>query len=1068
MPRTAHAQSLRLRLFLEGIEVPVIAANVQTAPNSPAVATIQVPPLASATKLHPRTCVHLFFLDLYKSSPAINDTGTGLPPDDGVRPPNEAERAQSRQARGAEKDAALWAEAVDAQNDQWRLLFGGEVVGFTWTKNSSNRSVILQCEDWSNYWDYAFQAKNDGIFGPGVKAVFSGAATNLFTDFLSTEGEIITNIVSSGKCNTFPQLSGLAAGIIRLVEAISGSYYVYPSGNRQKPPKRRAGQNLFFSYNELRLHLTQCIGTVQNDPTSERIMRRSGYNGMFQRTIGGQGGQVSIRKAMTALSKIIFYEMFPQPCPKYNPGNYGEVSGTRRVKMKDHPTLSRFATAANDAIYSLDSLAADLDTFGADDTFPAATEPGRVGDNFFGDGAPAGNLNSFQARLRRLADNQVRELGNMYRLLQRTRAQMRNVPQAAVGSMSVAVQKVGRAQQKASALRFGGGGSDFFGGSSPSSDQKIVALRDLYNEISAELQKVADTETLIGVGPDRKPAQLYQQVFRPDIWFGAPPRCNVLFPELYHTFSYQRAFLREPTRFMLKTNDEFFGESVLFDRYFYAPQAQTVKGNRFNMRSIIGRELLNHERFTGILPIFEKQGEFNIFSSQAEPREGIKLVGLAQRSANFLYFRHRFNSRKATCVGKFNPYLAVGCPGLIIDKHVDQATIARHNELRRQQDVPEIEASQILGTNFLGNFQQVVHQISNPQPLGETNITLTFPRQPDESVEFLGSVPNDARVRKRIDGADAVKSTYVAAIDPPQLFSLGPNRGRITNVQLVTDQYLGKELETFYSGARRSSEFRPAKVPIGEPITAGDVGNNPTVSTLLGGDDVTGVFQAYLVTEEIPRYKLEEVLLPPEEYIRPGWYGALWTNAQIGKVWQDLFSTGAITDAATITDRGRNAASLRSEAAQQAAEEQKDAENVDDPANTAPALLDLEEGATIQQAIEFLQLTYSYIRQAGLDTDEFIGAYTWRPIASMLDMFGTSDLTYDADGLNIVQGFEGFHSRAFGPYEDLFGLVDADIEDVLGVKRGDTAAHNVDVRKARRERVEQYVTALLFGNALLG
>jgi hypothetical protein len=240
------------------------------------------------------------------------------------------------------------------------------------------------------------------------------------------------------------------------------------------------------------------------------------------------------------------------------------------------------------------------------------------------------------------------------------------------------------------------------------------------------------------------------------------------------------------------------------------------------------------------------------------------------------------------------------------------------------------------------------------------------------------------------------------------------------------------------------------------------------VSTLLGGDDTPGVFRAYRVTEEIPRYRSEEVLLPAEEYIRPGWYGEIWTNSKVGQVWQELFSTGSITDPTSINDRGRSSTSIRSEAAQQAATDAQDAPTPDGLAAAAPALLDLEEGASLQQAVEFLHLTYSYIRQAGLDTDEFIGAYTWRPIASMLDIFGTSDLVYDGVGEKVVQGFEGFHSRAVGPYENLFGLVTAEIEDVLGVKRGSTAAQSIDVRKERRERVEHYIAALLFGNALLG
>src|SRR5690606_13148699 len=78
----------------------------------------------------------------------------------------------------------------DANNNKYKLLFAGELMGFQWTKNAVNRSVVLQCSDFSNYWDYAYQFNNTDIFGPGIKAMFTGGSTNLFTDFLSSPGEI--------------------------------------------------------------------------------------------------------------------------------------------------------------------------------------------------------------------------------------------------------------------------------------------------------------------------------------------------------------------------------------------------------------------------------------------------------------------------------------------------------------------------------------------------------------------------------------------------------------------------------------------------------------------------------------------------------------------------------------------------------------------------------------------------------------------------------------------------------------------------------------------------------------
>ena len=54
---------LKIRCFLEGIEIPIISASVSSAPNSPSVASLQVLPLAEGTKLAARTLVHLFVFD---------------------------------------------------------------------------------------------------------------------------------------------------------------------------------------------------------------------------------------------------------------------------------------------------------------------------------------------------------------------------------------------------------------------------------------------------------------------------------------------------------------------------------------------------------------------------------------------------------------------------------------------------------------------------------------------------------------------------------------------------------------------------------------------------------------------------------------------------------------------------------------------------------------------------------------------------------------------------------------------------------------------------------------------
>lgn len=1048
----AYAHRLRLRLFLEGVEVPVISANVRVAPNGPMTAAIQMPPLAEGTKFLPRTVVHLFFLDFRSAAnPFIKFSDATRTIE---RNPSVYEKAlqdnpelrefESKFENGETIDNA----PIDATNKDYRLLFGGEVVGFTWTKSVNQRSLVLQCLDWSNYWDYAYQWNNTGIFGPGIKAVFSGGATNLFTDFLTSKGNIITSIVSSGYCNSFPRLKGLAAGVIRLLESIGGSYYVRSrqDNDARRVVKKYAGQNVFFSLAELRLHITHMIAAFEDDPTSARLLARRGYIGLFNRALGGLGGQVSIRKSINALTKIMFHEVYPQPCPYFRPGLEGEVSGQVRVKLADDPDFGEMAKLAEDLRVFVTDFLASLEALEEDPTTA-----------LFNSGVRALRL----------------DLGNKLQLAQKSAnfalTQNRGAPETA---RSAFVQS-GRLLSQARSI--------LIGRWSPDAPEAIKSsLRDKLDRVAEQMVRVRDLTVNTTPPKLREPARLNQQILRPDIWFGAPPRCNVLFPEDYDTISYQRMFLQEPTRFMLKTNDEFFGEDFLFDRFYFAPQAGSLRSDRARLRNMLRNDLLDHELFTGILPVFEKMGEFNVFASRSGTQsQPAPKIGLAQRSANFIYFKHRFNSRQMRIDGKFNPWIACGCPGLVIDKYVDRLVLAFHNLLKEQADLPQSQISEILGTNFLGNFTGVTHRVSQMEPMGRTEIICSYPRQPEESVEFLGSPEKVQRLRVRQD-VDATRDTDVAAVDFPRLFNLGPNGGRIVNVVEVTNKYVDRvrteleQLEDAGTGGQRLPVFQrgfntrnPTLVPIGVSVSGQSI-NSPEITSFTGDPARTVIFRAFQVKEEIPRYRREETDLPAEEFIRPGWYGDVWTNGKIGRVYEDFFGIGSITDGQNITDPLGATIGVANPLLEDAQAEADQAETADDLRLGAPLELELQEGSSIQAAVEFLVLTYSHIRQQGLDVEEFIRAYTWRPVATMVDLFGTSDLQLNETGETVLQGIEGFHSRAFGPFENVFGLVGPDLEDIVGIKRGSTVAQRGDTRLRKLEKVQQYVAALNFSRAILG
>ena len=996
--------------------MPVIAATVQVAPNSPSVCSLQIPPLPNGTQLLPRTLVHLFFYDYETAnSPfpvtagAVNTATNQSPTAYQNQQPNGATPATGTNSVG---------DSPDIQNANYKLLFGGEIVGYQWTKNQAQRSLVLQCMDWSSYWDSAQQWNNTDLFGPGIKALFSGGSTSLFTDFLEDEGSAILRILQSPSIQ-YPKLQGLLGGIVHLLESIGGSYSY---------GQTIAGDNVFFSLAELRLHVTQMITAYEQDPTASRLLS-AGYDSLLGRTLGGLGQQVTMRNAVNALMGIIFHETYAQPCPYYVPASGTNPSGTVRTGVRTTDS-AYIATVADGVAASLNDVLSSLD------------QTGTGGSN---SSAATQQLLSTLTNAKQTCDATANRISSEGVLaMQPARAPYTAASRSIAQALSSASRWYpGAAQSTINAIEV----------------PIVAAMQQMTQAQSFEATSIAANPT---------PARLNQQIFRPDVWFSAPPKCNVFFPEHYDTLTYGQNYLQEPTRLLLKTNDEFYGEDELFDQFYYAPKGFTVQTGGNELENLLQNGVLDHELFTGIIPVFEKMGELNIFGARSGTKTLGKAehIGLAQRSTNFLYFKYRFAARQLQISGKFNPYLACGFPALVIDKYVAPDVLDAYNQAVAQNGgVATNELNRRLGAHFLCNLTEVTHSVS--QNSGSTTCTGTYARQPTEGSEFLGVVRPAQKVMA-VSSDPASRVSIVAAISPPQVGTWGPNQGPITAVEDVTQAYKGQVFTLFQGPKTAGTNVGSLNVQVGEPNKASVYGLN--VAKYIGSPDTVVQFNAYRVTETVVRYTKQNVELPVEEYIRPGWYGDCWHPSAIGQVYQQFFGIGSITDQQLVqTSNGSVVSTGISVAQAQAALNQvSQATSADDPKAAAAGLLALDQGSSIELSVAFLVSLYSTVKTGGYDVDQFISSYTHRNIATMIDMFGSTDLTFDLNGQSVVQGVEGFHSRAFGPYSNLFGLVTPQISNIVGIQRGTAAAIRADTRARKQMAVQAYVTAIQQQRAILG
>lgn len=1189
-------QRLKLRLFLEGVEVPVVSATIQSQKNAPVACSIQLPANDFAMDLKPRTLVHLFMFDIYNGEPPEAQVSVGGPGvrvvdrDDGIDPELAGIFPAERFESSPEQDI------VDLENENYKLIFGGEVVGIAYSKQPQSRSVVLQCLDWSSYWDIAYQYQVSGfsLGGGGIRAAFTGAATTVFNDFLEGNADIVTRLMETPP-RSYPSLKGTLLGAItHIIEAIGGIYF-----------GRRAvrGVNDFFSLAEMRLHLTQMVGANPFPERDElRLLRARGFGSLFRRSLAGLGRLVTIRAVLLALQRYIFHEIVPINAPRYIPPLYD-------------PALPRYETLGIEEDEETRPLAR------AARTFKSRAEELKERQAASTDSRSArrqsdrrGGLQSEMRQLARACDQAARRArqvglqGGQYTRL----ADFFGIPEVSrafvvAGNNFTQILDATRRGQRTDVTT-----PTFY----PPDSRGAGEVNRLMDQVISLMQQVLDSRHNRRVQrrtsqPD-PPPRLLTQIYRPDVWMVAPPRCNVFFPELYSQFSYNRNFQQEVTRLLLRTHSAFFGSDILFDGFYMAPSR--LLGQRTNRNPARGRvnvdppdmsdapawvarDMLEHELFTGIIPAFERMSDLNLHALRGGSIsiDGVR-VGYAQLACNHIFFQYRFRSRQLMLSGKFNPYAVLGFPALVIDKYLpqdllregsyDAALAARLAEATREGEgefgavpederlrireandarVAEVQSELIAGrpnTHYIGTPGAITHTI-DASAGGNTMVQMEYARTTNEKTEFLGD--NTAKAGRVRRTRNVRRATEVAALVSPQIGTMGYYGGKIVEVTEVTDQYLRRRprrqqpqpqlrtntpqrqlppgdtrtsqstLPLFISDRRFTGRRRRGtRVRVGVEQTAASYG--PEVVALVGAGgnfdasttsdrEILVTFKAYRIVEEIGAYRTEDVELPPEDLTFPPWYGEHYRTNKIGGLYAYFFGTGAITDPLYVVEPGTDPAQVVAATTPPDPEQQQRTlaleyvrrfsqilrENLGGPdarppagGTTTPELSDGElagpagepseadsvigqvrERSPIAEATEEIVRTYSQVKLRNFDTHAFIKAYTWRPIASMVDLFGTANLEINDDG-EVVRGREGFHSRAFGDFDDLrqlvgntdgsrpqtiLGLTTRDPDETGDGSREDRDANisrRLDTRREKRIAVLKYLYALGSSCGVLG
>jgi hypothetical protein len=207
----------------------------------------------------------------------------------------------------------------------------------------------------------------------------------------------------------------------------------------------------------------------------------------------------------------------------------------------------------------------------------------------------------------------------------------------------------------------------------------------------------------------------------------------------------------------------------------------------------------------------------------------------------------------------------------------------------------------------------------------------------------------------------------------------------------------------------------------------------------------------------------------------------VWKNDRIGAIYQQFFGVGALTDGLTVYTGAAGSESPAGDSDLETPIRQADAEGInfldstDWQLNDGGTVQEPEMALNVERAVDLLIRTYSELKHEGLDVQEFIRGYTWRPIADLIQMLGSRDLTINPETGVAETGEMGFHSLAFGhgpTGQNVRNLLRSeDSQTILGInaqRDRSNVLSRLDKRADKADRVLAYVQDLWDDRGQLG
>lgn len=356
-----EAQRIHLRLFMEGVEVPIISASVSASIGAAASATIQIPGHDSALYILPKTMVHVFFYDWEYDH--LSGSGVGPTTDRvGKKLETPAFTSDGSPTSATRRDL------------NYKLLFCGEVISVNFAKDGfGSQTITLACSDCSSVLDsaYIYQTQYHSSSHPLINqdTGFYGGNSNPFDDIISTPERVIADFIKQNRPKN-PALRDssktVVGGLFSFFEVLLGVHgYSY-------------GLDTFYTVQERRLRLMEQIVSDDGKVAAE-LFDEQVFNNWITGRIGGTPAVMSFREVSQLILNYVFYQQVPNPVGYYQWGSkemptYQEVAYTtdslesavgriKNAKMKqDFLKLDgKFGTAIVEVLNTMNTYSVQID-----------------------------------------------------------------------------------------------------------------------------------------------------------------------------------------------------------------------------------------------------------------------------------------------------------------------------------------------------------------------------------------------------------------------------------------------------------------------------------------------------------------------------------------------------------------------------------------------------------------------------------------------------------------------------------------------------------------------------------